>query len=547
MKIAVLSNVNMNALIRLLAKTVETYAPEGYGNELGILMNPSSSYHAFDPEWTFLVMDLMELLEHDPDPERADARMDAWFSCVQGVLAPGKTYYISDAWLRGAELDIIHDPGRRIRLESMWQQRLEKLCGEHGNVRVLPCRRMINGMGEENAFSRTMWYMGRIPFSVDAQKRLCGLILDKLRIESGTPGKLLILDLDNTLWGGLAGENDHTPVVLSEEHGGLAYKDLQRVILQMQKQGVLLAIVSRNNEADAMEIIEKHPHMILRADAFAAKRINWKQKHENIREIAAELNLGLDSFVFWDDSPVERQLVKEMLPQVAVPDFPARPEDMAPAMVEVYREYFAKPSLTKEDLAKTAQYAANEARDQLRDSAGSFEEYLKNLKITAVRVRPERHMERLVQLVNKTNQFNLTAKRYTRAEMEELVKDPSKRVYLYEVSDRFGDSGIVAAAAVDCAGEIPVLEELTMSCRVMGRNIEFALVEDIEKDLRICGYRRLKGIFIPTARNNPVKNLYPQLGYEKTADLPGGGAEYEIALENTPKRMYYVETGREEE
>lgn len=547
MKIAVLSNVNMNSVIRLLGKEVEVYRSEGYGNELGSLMNPDSSYHTFDPEYTFFVMDLMEFLEHDLEPEAADNRMQEWFSGLRGILRPEKIYYISDAFLWGVELGVVHSVGRRARLEGLWQQRLEQLCGECGNVRILPYRQMITGMGEDNAFSLKMWYMGRILLSNDAQKRLCSLILERLRMETAIPKKLLLLDLDNTLWGGLAGESDHTPIVLSEDHSGLAYKNLQRVILQMQRQGVLLAIVSKNNEADVTDILEKHPHMLLRPEAFAAKRINWKQKHENIREIALELNLGPESFVFWDDNPAERQLVREMLPQVAVPDFPDRPEDLAPAMAEIYRVYFAKPYLTAEDMEKTAQYAANTARTQFQETAENFEDYLKKLEIVAVRVKPERHIERLVQLVNKTNQFNLTTRRYTHAQVEELVRDPMKRVYLYNVSDRFGDCGIVAAAVVDCGKEIPVIEELVMSCRVMGKNIEYALAEDIEEELRKSGYRRLKGVFLPTAKNSPVEGLYGKLGYEKTADFPQGGAEYEILLEKAPIRMYYVEMRREEE
>lgn len=541
MKIAVLSNVNMNSLIRMLGKEMEVYQVEGYGNELGVLMNPASSYHEFAPEYTFLIMDLMELLEHDLDPASAKIQINRWFSTLSGALDPRQIFYISDAYLWGLELSAAHVPGLKLTLEGLWQQQLEELVRTHSNVRVVPYRHLVEHLGEDNAFSLKMWYMGRILLSNEAQKRLFSLILDKLRIETRTPKKVLLLDLDNTLWGGLAGENDHTPIKLSEEHIGLAYKNLQRVILQMQRQGVLLAIVSKNNEADVTEILEKHPHMVLRPQVFAAKRINWEAKHVSIEEIAQELNLGLDSFVFWDDNPTERQLVKELLPQVEVPDFPGSPEELAPAMTEIFLKYFAKASVTEEDLSKTAQYAANAARLKARESSGNFEDYLRNLEIVVTRVNPERHAERLAQLVNKTNQFNLTTKRYTQGQLEELVRDPGKQVYLYSVSDRFGDSGIVAAAVADCRGSVPVLEEFVMSCRVMGRQIEYALVEDMERDLRNRGFQRLRGVYLPTPKNVPVEKLYQHLGYEKTADLPEGGAEYEIQLSNIPKRMYYVE------
>lgn len=544
LKTALLSNVNMNYVIRMLQKHIRVYDAEGYGNELGVMMNSASSYHAFAPDITFLVEDLMELLVHDLDPATAGQRIDRWFTELESALDPQRIYYISDACLWGVELAVLSDSGRKVALERLWQERLEGLCRTSHNVRILPYRQLIRSCGEESAFSSKMWYMGKILLSNEAQKRLCGLILDTVRIQTRIPRKVLLLDLDNTLWGGLAGENDHTPILLSEDHAGLAYKNLQRVILQMQRQGTLLGIVSRNNEADAMEILEKHPHMVLRPSAFAARRINWAPKHENIRELAEELNLGLDSFVFWDDNPGERQLVREMLPQVAVPEFPDRPEELAPAMAEIYREYFASPTVTEEDLTKTAQYAANAERKRLRQAAGSFEDYLKGLEIVVTRVEPAEHRERLVQLMNKTNQFNTATRRYTHGQMEALLADPGQQVYLYSVADRFGENGVVAAAIVDCGGDVPVLTDYVMSCRVMGRNIEDAIAEDIEADLRRRGYQRLRAVYLPTPKNAPVAGLYERLGYKKTRSVGQGGAEYEIGLADAPKRSYYVRMER---
>ena len=545
-KIALLSNVNMDFVIRLLQRHAEVYRGEGYGNELGLLTNPSSSYHGFEPEITFLVMDLMELLEHELELAAAKQRIEGWFAVVSGILEPGRVYYISDAYLWGLELDVTADAGRKAALERLWQEALEELCRRHDNVRIFPYHHMVETLGEKSTFSLKMWYMGRILLCNEAQNVLCELILDKVRVENHTPKKVLLLDLDNTLWGGLCGENDHTPVLLSEDHVGLAYKNLQRVILQMQRQGVLLGIVSKNNEADAMEILVNHPHMVLRSECFAAKRMNWAPKHENIREIAEELNLGADSFVFWDDNPAERQLVREMLPMVVVPEFPERPEELAPAMGEIYRVYFAKPSATEEDMSRTVQYAANAERKQLEKSAGSFEEYLKELKMEAVRVNPVKHRERLAQLMNKTNQFNLTTRRYAQGQIAVLLEDNRKRVYLYGVSDRFGDNGVVAAIIVDCGDAVPVVEDFVMSCRVMGRNIEDALLEDVELDLRRRGYSSLRGIYIPTVKNAPVAGLYDRLGYKKIGISAEGTVEYELQLADAPERMYYI-TIKEEE
>lgn len=537
-KIALLSNVNMNFVIRMLKKEVEVYEAEGYGNELGILMNPQSSYHVFSPEITFVVMDLMELIAHDLDEESARGRIEEWFATLEGVLHSQCIYYISDAYLWGVELSAVFNGGIKHKLEQLWQECLEKLCESHTNIRILPYRGLLQMLGEENAFSLKMWYMGKILLSNEAQKRLFELVLSKVNLEHRMAKKVLILDLDNTLWGGLAGETEHTPITLSEEHGGLAYKNLQRVISQMQKQGVLLAIVSKNNEEDAMAILEKHPHMLLRSECFAAKKINWKPKHENILEIAKELNLGTDSFVFWDDNPAERSLVQEMLPEVVVPQFPKKPEELAPVMVEIYRKYFEKPTLTGEDLEKTKQYAANAKRSNMQAKAASFEDYLKQLAIVMTRVNPTEHVERLTQLVNKTNQFNLTTKRMDQNQIQSILEDNKKRVYLYQVSDCFGDNGVVAAVIVDIS-KIPVIEEFVMSCRVMGRNLEHAILTDVEQDLLSKGFTHLRGVYLPTAKNKPVEKLYEQLGYQKIEEK-NTDTLYEISLSKVPDRVYYV-------
>ncbi len=537
-KIAVLSNVNMNFVIRMLKKEYEVFDSEGYGNELGVLMNPQSSYHAFGPQMTFLIMDLMEVLEHQLEPSNALTAMDRWFSMLESCLKQEQVYYISDAYLWGSRLCVISDPGRKLLLETAWQERLQGLCSKYANVYILPYCHMVECLGEENAFSLKTWYLGKILHTNEAQKRLSSLIAHKAELQTRTAKKALLLDLDHTIWGGLAGEADHTPIVLSDDHTGLAYKNLQRVILQMQKQGVILGIVSKNNEEDAMEILKSHPHQVLRPECFAVCKINWLPKHENILQIAEELNLGLDSFVFWDDNPAERELVAAMLPQVTVPEFPVNPEELAPAMVELYHTYFEKNVVTSEDLEKTKQYADNVKRSSLKAQTHSFEEYLKQLDIIITKEEPAANIVRLVQLVNKTNQFNLTTRRYEQAHMQQILNDPHKRVFLYSVADCFGDNGIVAAGIVDVQ-ETPIIEELVMSCRVMGKNIEYGIIEHMENVLQEEGYTLLKSLYLPTAKNKPVETLYEKLGYTVINNMPDGGKVYEIDLAKRPVRVYY--------
>lgn len=532
-RIALLSNINMNFIIRMLSKELEIYQPAGYGNELGELLNKAGAYHTYDPHITFLMMELMELLHHDT--ENGKVCIDQWFDTMIPCLRQDRIYYISDAYLWGQELAVWADMRVKRQLEAHWTDRLEQLCHERGNVRILPYREILEELGWENACSMKTWYMGKLLHSSAAQRRLADLILHKVSVEGRTAKKVLVLDLDNTLWGGLAGEREHTPLVLSEEHEGAAYKNLQRVISAMERQGVLLAIASKNNQEDAMDVIENHPHMILGRERFAAVRINWEPKAQTISQIAQELNIGLDSMVFWDDSPAERDQVRSMLPQVCVPEFPERAEELAPAMIQIYHDYFEKAVITGEDREKTRQYEENARRQEALASATDFEGYLRGLEMKLIACSPAENLERMTQLFNKTNQFNLTTVRHSRGELAEWLSDGHHRFYLYRVTDRFGDNGIVAAAIVGL-GEIPVIEEFVMSCRVMGRRIEEAIIGQIEEDMREEGFTELGARFLPTAKNKPVDSLYEGLGYRVRARLAEGGAEYSIDLTGTPRR-----------
>lgn len=538
-KLAILSNVNCNPLIRALKEEYEVYEPEGYGNELMLLLDSRSSYHAFSPEITFLWVDLMELIHHRTNPEEAAAAMEEWFQTLEPGIGDSGSYFISDGYLWGAETAVLPEQESGYQLEEAFRQRLESFCERHENVYILPYCSLVRQLGEENAFSLITWNIGKIPYSQAMQKRMCKAMEEKIQLSNRVAKKVLVLDLDNTLWGGLAGEAELTPVQLSEEHTGLAYKNFQRVLKQMQKQGVMLAIASKNNEADALEIIEKHPHMVLRREDFVSVRINWNIKADNLREMAQELNVGLDSFVFFDDSKAEREQIEQMLPQVTVPEFPQKPEKLAETMVSIYHDYFEKLTVTKEDREKTAQYAANAKRRQLQEKAVDLASYLKQLDIVISVEDGEKNRERLHQLVNKTNQFNLTTIRYEREILSSYLKDARKKIRLYRVADKFGDNGIVGAVIVDVSGEEPEIEEFVLSCRVMGRFIEYAIIDKLEQELKREGYSALRACYVRTVKNKPVEKLYEELGYEVIADS-GEEKKYRRSLAEDVNRVYYI-------
>lgn len=530
MRVALLSNINLNPVVRLLKDSFEVFETEGYGNELGMLLNQHSSVYAFDPDYIFLIEDIAELTGHSLGMQQIQAAVEKWFCILESVILPEKIYYVSDVYYFSPDFETVWDKGIKLEIEKVWEDRLRACVDAHDNVRVFRYRRMIEGEGENNSFSLKMWYMGKILHSMNILKEISEEIKRQILISGRVPKKVLLLDLDNTLWGGLAGENDVTPVILSEDKSGAAYKSFQRMLFWMKEQGVVLGIVSKNNENDALDIIRNHPHMVLREADFSIYRINWKPKHENITEIAKELNIGLDSIVFLDDNPAERKLVRDFLPAVTVPEFDAVPENLTAALTQIYHSYFEKTVITAEDKNKTEQYQANKLRLEMREKAVDFDSYLENLEIRLTRVAPAKNKARWLQLMNKTNQFNLTTMRFSEENIESILEDEKKEVFLYSVQDCFGDNGIVVAAILDYTDE-PTIIEFTMSCRVMGREIENAVIEEIEKSVKSKGYKSVVGVYRPTEKNKPVASLYASLGYDRTEVLDDGTERYRLALD----------------
>ena len=250
-KIAVLSNANMNFVIRMLKKEYEVYDSEGYGNELGVMMNPESSYHTFDPKLTFVIMDLMEVLEHELEPESptAASKVKQWFSALEACLKPEQIYYISDAYLWGTELAVLSDPDQKRALEAIWQECLVKLCNDHANVYIFPYHHMVETLGEENAFSLKMWYMGKILHTNEAQKRLGCLIGEKVVLQSRTAKKVLLLDLDNTLWNGILIEADAQKLELRPQ--------ILETIKWLDERGIIQCVASKNDYEQVYPLLEE--------------------------------------------------------------------------------------------------------------------------------------------------------------------------------------------------------------------------------------------------------------------------------------------------
>ena len=398
---------------------------------------------------------------------------------------------------------------------------------------LLDLDEMLSDIGRNNFFDLRFWYSARFPFSPAASCEFARRVVCLGAVSNQTKAKVIVLDADNTMWGGIVGEDGFDGIALGPEYPGNAYVDFQRRILDYQQRGFILAICSKNNPADVDEVLQIHPHQVLQDEHFAAKRVNWQPKSQNLSSLAEELNLGLDSFIFVDDSDHECALIRRELPQVQVVQISAKPVDVPATLDRITRLEIL--SLTKEDRAKTELYAQERQRRQLQENVskggGDIRGYLDSLKMKMrVEFNNPAHLARLAQLTQKTNQFNLTARRYTEQDIGGFIESDDWLVASFSLADTFGDSGIVSLALIQrpANGEA-VIDSFLMSCRVIGRQAETAFLETLLAHMSREGCKFVVGDYLPTAKNALVANFFADHDFEKQVD-----GRYRRALDSFP-------------
>src|SRR5579863_47405 len=361
------------------------------------------------------------------------------------------------------------------------------------------------------AYDPRMFAVAKILYSQPLYAKAAAEMKAVLRGAAGLAKKVVVCDLDNTLWGGVVGDDGAQNLKLgAPDPLGECFVAFQETIKALRSRGIVLAIASKNDETLALQTIEEHPAMVLRKADFAAWRINWNDKAKNLVELAEELNLGLDSFVFLDDSPQERDQVKQLLPQVFVPDLPQSPSNYAPFLTAL--ACFETPSLGKEDFERTAMYQAERGRKEAMESmdlSGDVESWLKSLEIE-VRAAPLRKesLPRAAQLLNKTNQFNLALRRLDEKSFWDWAQEPANSTYTFHVSDRFGDFGLAALASVEVKGTEARIVDFVMSCRVMGKKVEEALLGYTLGRAQAAGAERCVALPADGPRNQPAKGFF---------------------------------------
>ncbi|MDD5774438.1 MAG: HAD-IIIC family phosphatase [Candidatus Omnitrophica bacterium] len=410
-------------------------------------------------------------------------------------------------------LDMRDGIGTRNALMKMNLRLVENL-KEAQNIFLLNTQLWIEAAGK-NAFHTRLWYMAKIPFGNDVFKEAARDIKAALRSVSGYAKKIIILDLDDTLWGGVVGDAGWENIRLGgHDPVGEAFVDFQQALKSLTRKGVLLGIVSKNEEGTALEAIRQHGEMVLKPDDFAGWRINWQDKARNIVDLVEELNLGLDSVVYLDDNPAERDRVRNALPEVFVPELPENTLDY-PAFLTSLR-CFDLASFNQEDGQRSRMYREEKQRDELKKKMVSVEDWLKSLEIqVTVEELNEGNLPRTAQLLNKTNQMNLATRRMTEVELMDWVRDAQQRKsWVFYVSDKFGNSGLTGIASIDIDHDNADIADFVLSCRVLGRKVEDVMLKTVIDHCRPLGIRKITARYIPTSKNQPCLRFFESSAFK---------------------------------
>ena len=413
--------------------------------------------------------------------------------------------------------DLAHPNGNRRCLMAA-NLRLLEAVEPTLNVYPLAAEKWMQVAGQ-GAFSPRLWYGAKVPFGSDVFKLASQDVRAALQGIRGRSRRLILVDLDDTLWGGLVGETGMGGLVLGgHDPVGEAMVDFQKGLLALKRRGVALGILSKNDESVALEAIRSHPDMVLRLEDFAGWRINWEDKAQNLQSLVNELRLGLDSVVFIDDNPAERARVREAFPEVLVPEWPEDKRLYAQTLFGL--NCFDKPTATKEDRQRAQMYTEERARSEVRVASASVEDWLAglNIAVTASRLNNST-LARITQLLNKSNQMNLTTRRLTEPELLNWASLPTRQVWGIRVADRFGDSGLTGVLSVETRETKATIIDFVLSCRVMGRCIEETMIHVAVAWAKSAGMTSLEAVFLPTAKNRPCLEFLRRSGLREEPDL----------------------------
>jgi FkbH-like protein len=546
-KVAILGNATFDVLAPVLRVCafasgidIETYSGS-YGQQQQEILDPASALDAFRPSIVFLAMDWrsLGLPEVVPDP---DATVQRSVQELRGLWSQCRGRFNALVIQHNFEVPVasaygrlsMATPGGRARMIERLNLELWSAAAKEPGVHILDVNQIASAYGKQRWDDRSLWHAAKQYPAANALPVLVRHQVALMRALLGLSSKCLVLDLDGTLWGGIIGEDGIAGIRLGGSSEGDAYREFQNYVKSLRERGVILAVCSKNNEEDAKLVFTSHPEMVLSLDDFALFVVDWCPKDENLRRIAQSLNIGLDSIVFVDDNPVERAWIRRQLPEVEVPEMPVDPADSVKVLDQ--HLYFEAVELTEDDRQRTQQYQANLERNQLQAASANVEDFLAGLQMK-VELRPfdEVNLPRIVQLINKTNQFNLTTQRLSENQVRELVRSPDHYTQSMRVRDRFGDNGIVGVLiALRDAGDLRV-DTWLISCRVLGRRLEEVMMDSVRMYACAAGCQAVLGVYRPSAKNHQVADLYDRLGFDLIEALGSGERRYRLPLVEVPE------------
>jgi FkbH-like protein len=546
-RLAVLSNSTVDLIVPTLVASaarhgvaLEVYVPP-YGQVAQEALIPDSQVNSWKPDAVLFALDYralpLKLSLGDPDASAATVQgVIGYLQALRnGIKTNQNTICIFQTFAPPAEtlfgsLDCALPGTLRRLIDSVNRELAEFILGS-GDV-LLDVAGLAETVGLANWHDPQFWNMAKLAFSGELIPLYADHVARTIAAIRGKSRRVLILDLDNTVWGGVIGDDGLDGIKIAQgDATGEAHLAVQQLALDLRQRGIVLAVSSKNTDEIARGPFEKHPEMLLKLEHVAVFQANWNDKATNIQAIAEELSLGLDAMVFLDDNPVERGLVRKLLPQVAVPELPQEPAYYARTLAAA--GYFEAVALAAEDLKRAGFYQDNARRAQLQKQVGGVDAYLKSLDMTII-FQPfdATGRARIVQLINKSNQYNLTTRRYTDPEAAAAQDDPDVFTLQVRLTDTFSDNGMISV--VICRPGAPGVWDIDtwlMSCRVLGRMVEHMVLREILEHARAAGIRTLAGVYKPTDRNKLVIDHYSKLGFTKVAEEESGLTRWELAVD----------------
>lgn len=536
LRLSVLCNGTSDLLLPALVATgvrhdlwLRVQAPP-FGTHAQESLDPASATNQWRPHFVFLALDhrAHDLLPCPGDAALADQRVTQALALLAPMVSglqtvSGSTVIVQtlaqsgvsvfghlEDQLPGSAGWMVNEFNRRLRIERA------------PGVLLMDTAALATSVGLDTWHDTRLWNLGKFPFAQEVVPLFADHLCRLLSAARGKSKKCLVLDLDNTLWSGVIGDDGIQGIVIGQgSAAGEAHLAVQSAALSLHARGVVLAVSSKNEDSIARQVFREHPDMLLREQHIAAFQANWQDKASNLQTIAKALNISVDALVLLDDNPAERQQVRMALPEVGVPELPDSPDDYAAILLAA--GYFETTQFTEEDRLRASQYQANAERSALLDAASDLSSHLAALGMEA-HIAPfdEIGRARITQLINKTNQFNLTTRRQTEQEVARLESDPSVLTLQVRLKDRFGDNGMIGVVIGRCEAGDCVLETWLMSCRVLNRGVERLVLDVLADQAHRRGMRRLIGIYLPTAKNALVRDHYQRLGFRADPSAPDG-------------------------